>query len=25
VLEQGAQENIWSEEKWSDGKLEKAA
>jgi hypothetical protein len=23
VWEQGAQENIWTEEKWSDGRLEK--
>jgi hypothetical protein len=25
VWEQGAEENIWSEEKWSDGRLEKTA
>jgi hypothetical protein len=24
-LEQGAEENIWTKERWSDGKVEKAA
>jgi hypothetical protein len=25
VWEQGAEENIWSEERWSDGRLEETA
>jgi hypothetical protein len=25
VLEQGAEENIWAEEGWSDGRVEKTA
>jgi hypothetical protein len=25
VWEQGAEENIWTEERWSDGRLEKTA